>query len=247
MRRTIAFLLFLPVIFSCRKDNEADTMPTNGEEIFDCTVDTTFTDPRDGQTYEVIRIGNQCWFAENLRYNPPNMLEVVSQDDWSDIWNGGIEQPAWCYYDNNPANDTIFGKLYNWYAAIDESLCPEGWHIPSDEEWKTLELELGMSTDEVNDSLWRGNDQNVGGKMKTIADWTAPNNGATNESGFYGLPAGNRNVDGFLSINGSGSWWSTSEADAGNAWYRLLINFRMEVLRLNRNKAFGFSCRCVKD
>ncbi|MCF8307388.1 MAG: hypothetical protein K9I68_00105 [Bacteroidales bacterium] len=181
----------------------------------------TFTDPRDGQTYETVEIGNQVWFAENLNYETDN---------------------SWCY-DNDPDNGDTYGRLYNWEAALDA--CPDGWHLPSDEEWKTLEMELGMSQSEADDDGWRGYDQ--GEQMKSTSGWNSNGNG-TNSSGFSALPGGFRHSDGsFYTLGNIGHWWSATEFSGSYAWFRVLGSGRDQVHRDGSDKAGGYSVRCLKD
>ena len=184
----------------------------------------TFTDPRDGQTYTTVDIGSQTWFAENLNYETAN---------------------SW-WYNNSSANGDIYGRLYNWDAAL--NACPSGWHLPSDEEWKTLEMALGMSQNEADDTGWRGTDE--GGKMKEAgtAHWNSPNTGATNSSGFTALPGGYRNSSGsFYYLGNYGYWWSSSEGSGTGAWGRYLGYGNVQVRRNLYDKTYGFSVRCLKN
>lgn len=196
----------------------------------------TFTDPRDGNVYKTVKIGNQVWFAENLRY-AGNIPQVASPQAWAAIWNSGnpTGQPAWAYYNNDPSYNDTYGKLYNWYAVSTGTLCPPGWHIPSDAEWTTLTNYLGGALV-------------AGGKMKSVTGWNAPNTGATNESGFTGLPGGYRDVGGgFGSLGSSGFWWSSSPNVSSLAWSRSLGSSPESVSRSNYFMADGFSCRCLRD
>ena len=184
----------------------------------------TFTDPRDGQTYNTIEIGSQTWFAENLNYQSSN---------------------SWCYGDNG-SNCDIYGRLYTWEAAL--NACPSGWHLPSDDEWKTMEMALGMSQSQADETGWRGTDE--GGKMKETGTthWTSPNTGATNSSGFTALPGGYRRSSGsFYSLGGSGHWWSSSEGSGASAWLRSLGYGYGQVGRGGYYKAYGRSVRCLKN
>lgn len=194
-----------------------------------CDGEDTFTDPRDGQTYAIVKIGDQCWFAENLRYSG-SIPEVVDDTEWSDDTTG-----AWSYYDNDPANDSIYGKLYNWYAVSTNTLCPDGWHIPSDAEWTELIDYLGGSSI-------------AGGKMKSTTGWRAPNTDATNSSGFSGLPGGNRSsFSNFNNVNKFGYWWSSTEESADKAWRHPLDYNSGFVIKNTDFKTLGMSCRCLKD
>lgn len=172
-------------------------------------VTSTFTDPRDEQTYTIVDIGNQTWFAENLNYETDN---------------------SW-WYENSSANGDVYGRLYTGNAA--ETACPNGWHLPSDEEWTILIDFLG------------GGDV-AGGKMKEVgtAHWNSPNTGATNTSGFNALPAGYR-YDNDASFNGLGRinyWWSST-----GAWYRSVTYASDNAQRGNYFPMRIRSVRCIKD
>ncbi len=222
---------------------------TDMGELLTCTpLFGTVTDI-DGNTYQTVIIGNQEWMAENLRTatyaNGDPLPNVTDNTAWTQLSSG-----AWSNYGNAPGNDTIYGKMYNWYAAADpRNVCPQGWHVPTDAEWQQLELALGMPSDEVDSTDWRGTAQNVGGKLKATTSWNASNIGATNESAFSGLPGGFRaGNNGYFSVLGiSGYWWSASENDVEVAWYRTLINGNTGVRRDFYDGRGGFCVRCVKD
>ncbi|MDY0101854.1 MAG: FISUMP domain-containing protein [Lentimicrobium sp.] len=192
---------------------------TGGEP---CPGIPTFT--YGGQVYNTVQIGTQCWMAENLNYGTTN--------SWT--------------YNNDPANGDIYGRLYTWEAAL--TACPSGWHLPSDEEWKTMEMALGMSQSEADGTGWRGTDE--GGKMKETgyAHWNSPNTGATNSSGFTALPGGLRLSSGsFDNLGDDGHWWSSSENSGTYAWYRRLYYDYDQVGRSSYYKTHGFSVRCLKN
>ncbi len=199
--------------------------------------DSVFVDPRDGQSYEVVTIGDQCWFAENLRYGG-EIPQVSGNANWAAIWNNGspTQQPAWCYYDDNAGYDAIYGKLYNWYAVNTNTLCPIGWHIPSYADWTALIDFLG------GESV-------AGGKMKSITGWSPPNTDATNISGFSGLPGGLRLYDFsyFSSVDIGGYWWSSSEIGSNWAWSYVLGYNSDDASVVTPNKNTGQSCRCLRD
>jgi len=221
------------------------------------SLSTPFTDTRDGQVYSTIEIGTQTWMAENLKYLPA----VV------DPGTASYTEPYYYVYGYNGTdvatakateNYTTYGVLYNWTAAMDsvasstsnpsgvQGVCPSGWHLPSDEEWKTLEMELGMSQSDADADGWRGTDQ--GEQMKSTTGWNSNGNG-TNSSGFNALPGGFRHYLGsFSSLGSFGSWWSSSEkTSSSSAWYRYLYYYHDQVYRGYFNKASGFSVRCIKD
>jgi uncharacterized protein (TIGR02145 family) len=237
------FALLLSVASACNND-EDDENPNESNSLY-CDSITSITDSRDGQTYEIVQIGDQRWFAENLRYTPPN----IPPDSSTSSWFFDAPEPKWCWYDNNPDNDAVYGKLYNWYAVTLSGFCPEGWHIPSDEDWQILEYELGMTNSELDSLGHRGTSQNVGGKMKAISSYNAPNLGATNESCFSALAGGlllgsEFSTEGYLSY-----WWSSTTDQIFNAtaYSRSLISNNTGVGRWNNLKMSGFYCRCVKD
>lgn len=202
-------------------------------KIADVIKDPEFgsiTDPRDGIVYKTVKIGNQTWFAENLRY-AGNIPNVTSDQAWV-----ATEEPAWSNYDNNPDNDTIYGKLYNGFAVYSGNLCPPGWRIPTDADWKFLANFLGGVPI-------------AGGKMKTVTGWAPPNTGGTNESGFIGLPGGLRNLRGeFNSLGLSGIWWTSSPTYAfKEVWEWNLSNSSRSLGRAAVNMTLGFSCRCLQN
>jgi uncharacterized protein (TIGR02145 family) len=205
----------------------------------------------DGNMYPVVRIGDQCWMGANLRtshYSDGSIIpNVTGNSSWAQLNTG-----AWSNYENNTGHNATHGKLYNWFAALDpRGVCPTGWHVPTDDEWKQLESALGMPADELNDPGVRGEVQNVGGRMKTTSQWNAPNSGATNESGFSGLPSGARDgfSDGtFYNLGNRGHWWSSSEGDQFNyGRYRSLSYFNAGVGRYGYYKRSGYCIRCVRD
>jgi uncharacterized protein (TIGR02145 family) len=188
-----------------------------------------------GHTYDLMAIGSQCWFAENLRtanYRNGNAIpNVTDNGTWAALTTGAWSQA------NNSSMEAIYGKLYNWYAVADSrNLCPVGWHVPSDAEWTALDTYLGGQSV-------------AGGKMKTIGftNWSNPNTAATNSSGFSGLPGGDRHTDGtFTSVGSNGYWWSTSESGS-YAWYRSLSSTSGFATRNSNSRGFGYSVRCIKD
>lgn len=190
-------------------------------------------------TLKEVKIGNQVWMTENLsvdKFRNGDLIPLAkTQAEW--IMAGDKGLPAWCFYDNNPANGEKYGKLYNWYAVNDHrGLAPTGWHIPSDIEWTQL-----------TDNL--GGDTIAGAKMKSIKGWDKNGNG-TNESGFSGLPSGNRSTS-FASFNRIGEnayWWSSSEDENGMVWDRSLSGSNGNVSRDDFcYKDDGYSVRCLRD
>ncbi len=235
-------------------------------EPIDC--EGTFTDDRDGTEYKMVAIGDQCWFAENLRYDN-GCGEVVWEDNSDQGWCG-------IYDDGDFAdNDTIFGLLYQWSAAMNGSttegaqgLCPPGWKIPSHDDWTTLEQYICDEAGNANcnsefpfdnsTEYWRGTDEGsrlAGSDLWEEDDLT--NNPAFDEnSDFNALPGGlryNMNITpttfAFDYVYEQLRWWTSTEcsSDTEQAWRRRLEYDKTGVKRNKRNKALGFSVRCIKD
>ena len=206
----------------------------------------------DGNEYRTIDIGNQVWMAENLRTsryrNGEDITYVMSNSEWEGL--NQEETGAWAFYNNHAGNEP-YGLLYNWYAVNDfRGLCPTGWRVATDQDWQQMELYLGMNRNEANATGWRGQNANVGGKLKAEGTefWRSPNTGATNESGFTALAGGYRFTSGSFSyLSFFGYWWTSTEADATTAWRRLLFNNRDSINRMNYDKRYGFSVRCVQN
>ncbi len=201
----------------------------------------------DGRTYDLVEIGGQCWFADNLatdQYRNGDPIPTgLDNTTWQNTTAG-----AYAIYNNDIANDATYGKLYNWYTTVDSrGLCPTGWHVPTDCEWMYLEGSLGMTVQQQEAVYERGT--NEGGAMKATTNWTSPNTGATNSSGFTAFPGGYRaNDGGYILIGLVGYWWGiSSENYSSSAWSRYLTYDNSFVRRLNFNKHFGFSVRCIKD
>ncbi len=207
----------------------------------------------DGNVYETVLIGDQCWMAENLKvthYRDGTPIDHVTDDtEWAGL--DVTETGAYCAYDNDPTNIETYGLLYNWYAVDDPSgLAPEGWHVPTDDEWKELQIYLGMDSTTADETGFRGT--NEGSKMAGVYDlWEAGvlrANSVFGESGLSLLPAGYRGGDGvFYIISRNTSCWSSSGSSAGIAWSRHLKYDDSRVCRLYNAERNGFSVRCVRD
>jgi len=184
-----------------------------------------------------VAVGGQQWLGKNLNVdrfaNGDPIPQAQTEDEW--IRADAQQQPAWCYYNNDPANGRTYGKLYNWYAVYDaRGLAPTGWHVPSDAEWTQL-------------TGYLGGEAIAGTKMKSVNLWDNNGNG-DNSSGIAGLPGGSRDADGtFGGIGKYGFWWSSSENTADKAWYRGLDFGGGIAFVYYFNKACGFSVRCVRD
>jgi uncharacterized protein (TIGR02145 family) len=154
--------------------------------------------------------------------------------------------PAYYLYNDDATNKKFaYGALYNWYTVNTGKLCPQQWHVPSDSEWKVLEINLLMDQYEVEKIGWRGTNQ--GDVLKTNTGWHLPDYG-TNKTGFSALPGGYiNNSGGFVFLEINGNWWSSTEYFEENAYYRRLYYNESKVGRFNTFKTTGFSVRCIKD
>jgi uncharacterized protein (TIGR02145 family) len=201
----------------------------------------------DGNIYTSVQIGTQVWLVENLKttkYNDgtpiPNITEAAS---WAAATTG-----AYSDYSNTPENSAIYGRLYNWYVVDNneatkmasnggKNVCPAGWHVPSDDEWKKLTNYLGgyaVAADKL--------------KETGTTHWITPNAGATNETGFTALPGGWRNGSySYMGIGGAGMWWSSTESYLTTAWYRSMDYINPNVKFSPTDKKAGLSVRCVRD
>jgi uncharacterized protein (TIGR02145 family) len=188
--------------------------------------------------YPSVTICCQSWMTNNLNVSTYRNGDAIPKVTDGAAW-AALTTGAYCYYNNDSTTyAAIYGKLYNWYAVNDSrGLAPEGWHIPTDFEWTTLGNCLGGNTI-------------AGGPMKEIGTthWTTPNTGATNLSGFTGLPGGWRfSSGGFISIGLDGFWWSSAENSAGLALNRNLNYSSGGLEKYSADKRLGFSVRCLRD
>jgi uncharacterized protein (TIGR02145 family) len=223
-------------------------VPTGNKTI---TFDFINCMDADSNYYPVVIIGTQTWMAENLKTTRYNDNTKIPSAAANSIW-ASTNTPAYCWYNNNgAAYKNLYGALYNWYTVDTGNFCPVGWHVASDDEWKTLEMYLGMSQSDADAQNWRGADEGIGGKLKEIGTghWVSPNTGATNESGFSALPGGFRhfNDGSYVDLRKYAAFWSSTEYSSNSAWYRTQYFIRSDIERYYDSKKFGGSVRCVKD
>ena len=196
---------------------------------------------------QTVTIGNQVWMTKNLNVdtfrNGDKIPEAKTDAEWQAA--GNNQQPAWCYYNNDPTNGAKYGKLYNWFAVNDlRGLAPEGYHIPTDAEWTILIDYLG-------------GEHQAGTKIKSKEGWQGWPDGAgngNNSSRFNGLPGGSRNQDGsYQSIGELTRWLSSTEEyyeddTISFIWSREMTGYTEgNVGRSPGNKLDGNSVRCIKD
>ncbi len=220
----LVVLGFSLILFNCcKKSDEASTSAVD----------------KDGNVYKAITIGTQVWLAENLKTTKYLNGEVIGTTDPAskDFSSESTPKYQWAYM-GNESNVSDYGRLYTWYTVTDSrGICPAGWHVPSKAELMTLTTFLG------GDSI-------DGKKLKEsgTTHWNSPNTGATNETGFKALPGGYHGYGGSFEFQGyAGYWWSGTEADVNNAWYRGLYYNGGYEHNLSNSKKVGFSVRCLKD
>jgi uncharacterized protein (TIGR02145 family) len=202
-----------------------------------CGIAQAVTD-FDGNVYDTVVIGGQTWMKENLKTTHYRNGVVIPHVPGNSSW-AGITSGARCYYDNDSATyDPVYGALYNWWAVNNSNgICPAGWHVPTDAEWTEVEVFLGGS-------------MIAGGKMKEAGTlhWLAPNTGATNSTGFTGLPGGMLNTNFvFSTLYENGLWWTSTWQSPGGAWSRYFWYLFAGVDRNPTPKSIGLSIRCIKD
>lgn len=195
-----------------------------------------------------VTIGTQIW--QSINYDGATYRDGTSIPQVTDptVW-ANLTTGAWCYFNNDPANGAIYGKLYNWYAVVGifdapslttpslrKQFAPTGWHVPSDAEWTTL-------------TSFLGGESVAGGKMKATGTtrWSSPNTGATNSSGFAGLPGGRNDGGSFANFRTNGNWWSSTEYEPAFAWSRNLDYNNGIVTSYRSIKKEGYSVRFIKD
>jgi uncharacterized protein (TIGR02145 family) len=204
------------------------------------------TNRNGNQALKVVKIGTQVWMVDNLSVGHYRNGDPIPQVQDNDKWNS-ITYGAWCYINNDPEYGRIYGRLYNWYAVSDpRGLAPEGWHVPTDREWKILENYLGMSQVDADNTGRRGTDQ--GDKLKSRSGWVDNGNG-NNSSGFNALPGGwRRSSNGsFGPVGGSTYLWSSSEYSSSSAWMRSLYYNSAYISRGSLPKQGGYSIRLIRD
>ena len=193
----------------------------------------------DGTTYPTVLIGTQCWMAKNLDYLPV----VHSNSQFATQSSGSLPGYGVYGYDGSDVataksqpNYSLYGVYYNWFAVNQVTICPTGWHVPSNSEWQVLRDFLGGSSV-------------AGGKMKEIGTttWLSPNNGATNESNFTGLPGGWRDTTGAFAYSLEYAFLWTSSSSGSDAYRYGLYRLNTELNPGTTSKQRGLSVRCIKN
>ena len=223
----MGLICFIPFLAGCHTDKGTRQEESRIEDI-------------DGNTYKTVQIAQMRWMAEDLkttRFNDGKPIpRVENYDQWAEL-----STPAYSWYNNDSLQAESYGALYNWYVVESGKLCPEGWHVPSDEEWIALETALGGAAQ-------------AGAKLKEegTAHWKTPNTEAVNSHGFRALPGGYRSYNGtFNLMRTSAYWWSSSQkswyGSASRAVYRYVLYNDRALSRHIAEQNNGFSVRCLED
>jgi len=198
-----------------------------------------------GISYNVINLGNQCWTLQNVgtnRFANGNLItEVQGNNSWSQT-----ATPAWCYY-NNDINQSGLGKYYNYAAATDaRGLCPLGWHVATDADWKNLEMSLGLTQVQADSIGYRGSQEAQA--LKSVSGWQNNGNG-NNSSNFNALAAGGRSGPSgiFNSIQEIAAFWAVGLDGTGQAYARYMYYNDGRIRRIGNTLNTGLNCRCVKN
>jgi uncharacterized protein (TIGR02145 family) len=231
--RTLAFVAFAVITAPLFSQSTCELDGLFGPPPFGECGDTQ---EHDGYDYATVQIGDQCWFSENLRSDHYRNGDAIPGDLDDATWSSTVAG-AQAYYNYDPANLAVYGRLYNWYAVDDaRGLCPSGWHVPTDAEYTTLTDFLGGASV-------------AGSKMKEAgtAHWTSTNTDANNSSGFTALGSGICFANaGFTNLLYNAFFWSSSPS-GGSAWGRSLDASFIFLGRLSSGGRFGFAVRCARD
>ena len=230
-----------------RIDVLEDMFLNMGKLVYETETTGRFKDLRDNQIYKFTVIGNQIWMVENLRstkYNDGTAIPLVTDNnEWPNLTSG-----AYCWFNNDSSYSVPYGAIYNGYVVETGSICPTGWHVPTDDEWKILEQTIGMDSSEIDEIGSRG--ENIGGKLKADYGWlSSPFSNNTNNFNFSAVAGGTRiNFDGgFYNIKKDCLYWLSSEYSPGILWIRELDYNTSGIERNASSKEYGNSIRCLKN
>ena len=217
------------------------------EETPTRVVETSTMTDVDGNVYKTVKIGNQWWMAENLavtRFNDGSSLSFISTNTFSNNDWENITEAAY-----TSLNDGQYGFLYNFPAVESaKNIAPEGWHVPTDEDWKILEREVGMLESESNYLGWRG----VSEAEKLVTEFSAgwPNGivlFGSDDYGFNAKPGGCRLFNGETNFENNVAFWWTASTSGNEGWYRYIDANQTRIFRQHTYKGYGMGIRCVKN
>jgi uncharacterized protein (TIGR02145 family) len=259
-----ALFIALPAVaFS----QEGETPPSVQDTLSakqDAVVEEMTVTDIDGNTYKTIAVGDQVWMAENLRvtrYADGTPMRLISKSrDWKKMM---PTEKAFCWYsEDSDRYGKLYGAFYSWAAAtrgegatrskeiVCQGVCPDGWHLPSDKDWKTLEMFLGMREADADVVKYRGSNEGskLAGYPMLWYDGKLEQNGVFSQTGFSAVPASFRYNKGQFSTPGyEAFWWTSTEFNPNFAWCRGLNYNNSTIFRYTNEKKYGFSVRCVKD
>jgi uncharacterized protein (TIGR02145 family) len=242
MKFNIRYILTIGIVillFSCNKEKEEEYTIERGT-----VVDIN------GTEYQTVKIGDQWWMAENLRvdkYNDGTPIPTIQIIDGADTTWANVDSGAYC-----AINEELFGYLYNAFVIrSDKNIAPEGWHVPTDEDWKKLEQTIGMTSKEIEETGWRGIEEANLLASKYNLGWPANDRETqlfgSDYFGFNAKPSSLRGHDGRTNIQSNSAWWWSSTSIDGKKYFRNIDTYHRTIFRqtiLNQN---GLSIRCVKD
>jgi uncharacterized protein (TIGR02145 family) len=236
MKHILFFVVFIFLgLQACQKEKNTPIVLEYG----------TVTDV-DGNAYKTVKIGNQWWMCENLRvkhFQDGSNIVFIGNVNQDSVW-ANTQESSYSFL-----NDSLFGCFYNHFAVQDvHKLAPLGWHIPTDEEWKTFEKTIGMSSVQADQLAWRGSNQAEELIVKNSEGW--PNGTVPfgmNTYDFSILPAGCRLFNGELTFSKSAFFWTSTSSSSGNGYYRYFDYQKKNIFRQTTYPQYGMSIRCVKD
>lgn len=244
MKKLHIFIISILLFISCTKQEDFYLNPTNGKTtvVFNPKVHYSTLTDQDGNIYKTVKIVNQTWMAENLRttsYNDgteiPNLTNI---EDWWFVKK--IRFGAYCNYNNTDNLDTIatYGRLYNWYAIDEDKLCPQGWHVPSSNEFEILINNIGGSDSAAIELKESGNSHWI-----TIQNIY---NTATNKTGFTSIPSGSRSIY-FHGISAQSNYWTITTGGSCGPIFYAISHWFTDIYSSSTDKRTGLSVRCIKD
>lgn len=232
-----------------------------GKEVSFRTLDMDEVSDYNGNIYSTVKIGEQTWMKRNLRVT--HYADGTPIQEVREAWNYlDVDSKAYCWYANNAVYSHAYGALYTWNATMNgaessdknpsevQGVCPDGWHVPSDQEWQELEIYLGMDPAEADTIVFRERGEDFGGKLKetSYAHWRSPNTGATNLSGLTAVPGGYRNPYGdFRYLTRSGFYWTSTLYDPDRPLVRGLSYVNTYIDRDYNNNFNAASVRCIQN
>ena len=229
------------------------TKPAEAMNLFNPDLSYGSVQDIDGNHYKTIAIGTQDWMAENLkttRLNDGTPIPLITVDPSSVV----PITPDYSWYENNETVfKDIYGAHYNWFTVNTSKVCPSGWHVPSDEEWKVMEMFLGMPQEHADGNGYRGTTEGEELKESGTYNWTQESLQGSNLSGFTGLPGGNGGgniMEPFVGEGYAGLWWTATELQQdpyGWAWFRMVFWDASWIARYEIDKSSFLNVRCVKD